>query len=91
MAIPVESQLLDQYAGTYRQSFGGGSITFRREGSQLLAVTRFETQRVFAETPTTFFTEDMEHWGTFTRNSAGRVDGMIWYREAGQETLKRID
>jgi CubicO group peptidase (beta-lactamase class C family) len=42
------------------------------------------------ESDKTFYTEDQEDWGTFTRDSRGRVDGMTWFRENWQQQLKRI-
>jgi CubicO group peptidase (beta-lactamase class C family) len=91
IAIAVDAGLLDEYVGTYRLTPEHPEfITFSREGNQLLATNRRATQKVFAESPTTFFTGDMEDWGTFTRDAAGRVDGMTWHRENWQQHLKRI-
>jgi hypothetical protein len=66
------------------------AIRIRREGDQLLLVTGGGTRKMFAESHTTFFAEDMEDWSTFTRDAKGRVDGMTWYRENWQQYLKRI-
>jgi D-alanyl-D-alanine-carboxypeptidase/D-alanyl-D-alanine-endopeptidase len=90
-AIVVDATLLDEYVGTYKRTRDQSEfIAFTREGNQLMARNRRETTRVFAESPTTFFTEDMEDWGTFTRDAAGRVDGMTWYRENWQQHLMRV-
>lgn len=89
--VQVEIRTLDEYAGTYRRNESDlDYVRFHREGDQLYATNRVETVRVFAESETSFFTEDMEDWGTFTRDSRGRVDGMTWFRENWQLQLQRI-
>ena len=88
-AIVVEPRLLREYAGAYRIDEPPGVLTFRRRGDGLLATSPHGTWRVFAESDTSFFTEDMENWGTFTRDSKGRVDGFTWRRENWQQHLKR--
>ena len=91
-AAPVDIRVLDEYVGTYkRMPDDRDFVTFHRIGTQLLATNRFETVRVYGESDTTFFTEDMEDWGTFTRDAAGRVDGMTWHRENWQQHLTRIE
>jgi hypothetical protein len=90
-AIPIEPRVLDQYVGDYRVSGAEEDVLrIRREGAQLLLVTRGATRKMFAESQTTFFAEDMEDWSTFTRDATGRVDGLTWYRENWQQYLKRI-
>ena len=89
-AIVVEPRLLSEYAGTYRIAEPPGVLTFRRQGDGLLMASPHGTGRVLAESDTSFFTEDMENWGTFTRDAKGRVDGFTWYRENWQRRLKRV-
>ena len=88
-AFVVEPRLLSEYAGTYQIAEPPGILTFRRQGDGLLATSPHGTWRVLAESDTSFFTEDMENWGTFTRDSKGRVDGFTWHRENWQQHLKR--
>jgi CubicO group peptidase (beta-lactamase class C family) len=90
-AIPMGPRILDQYVGDYRVSGAQGDvIRIRREGAQLLLVTRGRTRKMLAESQTTFFAEDMEDWSTFTRDASGRVDGLTWHRENWQQVLKRV-
>ena len=85
----MKPRLLSEYAGAYRIAEPPGVLTFRRQGDGLLATSPHGTWRVLAESDSSFFTEDMENWGTFTRDSNGRVDGFTWYRENWQQHLKR--
>jgi CubicO group peptidase (beta-lactamase class C family) len=89
-AVVGKPRLLDEYAGAYRIDEPPGVLTFRRQGDGLLATSPHGTWRVLAESDTSFFTEDMENWGTFTRDSKGRVDGFTWQRENWQQHLTRI-
>lgn len=90
-AIALDRRMLDQYVGAYRLADRTADvIRFRRDADQLLFVSHRGTGKVFAESHTTFFTEDMEDWFTFTRDAKGRVDGMTWNRENWQQHLKRI-
>jgi CubicO group peptidase (beta-lactamase class C family) len=90
-AVAVDIRTLDEYVGTYKRTASDRDfVTFHRDAAQLLATNRFETVRVYGESETTFFTEDMEDWVTFTRDASGRIDGMTWYRENWQQHLKRI-
>lgn len=91
VAVPLDPKLFDEYSGTYvRPSQPKEFLRLRREGDQLWATSRSETVRAFAESDRSFFTEDMENRGAFTRDAAGRVDGMNWYRDNWQEHLKRV-
>ena len=90
-AIPMDPSTLDWFVGGYRiPGAEADAIDIRREGAQLLLVTPRGTRKVFAESHTTFFAEDMEDWCRFTRDATGRVDGMTWYRENWQQYLKRV-
>ena len=90
--VDVDIRALDEYVGTYKPGTAGGDYTlrFHREDGQLYVTRLNWTARVFAESDTSFFTEDQEDWGTFTRDSRGRVDGMDWFRENWQMHLKRV-
>jgi CubicO group peptidase (beta-lactamase class C family) len=89
-AIAMNPRALDEYVGAYRPAGAEEDVVrISREGTQLRFVTRGATRRLFAESHTTFFAEDMEDWSTFTRDATGRVDGMTWHRENWQQYLKR--
>ena len=90
-AVKIASRLLDEYAGTYKASANDRHfVRFHHDGDQLFASTAVETVRVFAESRDTFFTEDQDSWGTFTRDSRGRVDGITWLRENYRLQLQRM-
>lgn len=90
-AVAVEPELLDEYAGTYRPAPGHPDfLAFIRKGGELVATHRQGTYKVYAESDTTFFSEDMEDWGTFTRNVSGVVDGITWYRGDSASHFKRM-
>jgi CubicO group peptidase (beta-lactamase class C family) len=88
-AIVAQPRLLDEYAGAYRIVEPPGVLSFRRQGDGLLATSPHGTWRFLAESDTSFFAEDMENWGTFTRDATGRVDGFTWHRENWQRHLPR--
>jgi serine-type D-Ala-D-Ala carboxypeptidase/endopeptidase len=89
-AIELEPAVLQEFVGTYRASESDKDfLTFTRRGSQLFATSRSGTFPLQAESADSFFTEDMENWGTFTRDAAGRVDGLRMFREDWQQTLRK--
>jgi CubicO group peptidase (beta-lactamase class C family) len=89
--IQVDIQLLDQYVGTYKRKDNERDLVrFYREGEQLYVSNRVQSMRLYAESEKSFFTEDLENWGTFTRDAEGRVDGMDWLRDNWGERLIRI-
>jgi CubicO group peptidase (beta-lactamase class C family) len=88
--VQVDIRLLDEFVGTYRRNENDtGSLRFHRNGDELTATYGATTLRVFCESETTVFTEDMETWGTFTRDARGRIDGISWNAGAFPIQLQR--
>jgi hypothetical protein len=83
-AVKVESRLFDACVGKYRLEPTGVVLSFSREGEHFFATAQDGRKReLFAESPTRFFTADMEDWFIFSRDKDGRPGKATWHQDAG--------
>lgn len=88
-AISLAPEALQAYAGTYEitPSFG---ITIRAEGGKLIAqATGQGPIELFAEKPDHFFFRVVDAQLVFTRDAAGKVDGVVLHQNGRQMPAKR--
>jgi CubicO group peptidase (beta-lactamase class C family) len=86
----VPDSVLESYIGEYALS-PDFIITIRKEGKSIYAqATRQGTVELLAETQTRFFPREIPAYLEFTKDSTGKVDGLVLDQNGQQQKAKKI-
>jgi len=89
IALPVAS--LAPYAGVYRVAPGLDLTVTRRDSTLWVQSTGGALVRLWPESPTDFFVNEVDVQLTFTRDAKGTVDGMIVHQEGRDRRAPRVE
>lgn len=87
--VKVDPAVLQTYVGEYPLS-PAFVITVTREGSQLFAQATGQSRApIFPSSPTEFFLKVVEAGITFTKDGAGKVDGLVLHQDGRDQKAPR--
>lgn len=84
-AIALDPKLIADCQGTYLIEPGLPIRVQQERGRLIMDAEGFPKTELFAESPDRFFSKVMTERLGFTRNAAGRVDGLVLYVDDGRE------
>src|SRR5215831_13657732 len=91
--IRIEPKAFDEFVGEYRFADNPDTlVAVFREGDKFFMQIAGSSGNIqtFAEAPNTFFFKAADVQQTFTRDSGGKVTGMIWSQGGRERRVERI-
>ena len=79
-AIDLPASLLSPYIGVYRVAPGLNLYVTMQNGQLFIRSTGGETVRLWPESSTHFFVNEVDAQLTFTRDATGTVTGLVWHQ-----------
>lgn len=89
-AIELPVSALSKYVGVYRVVPGLELYITMQDGELFIRSTGGETVRLWPESSTSFFVNEVDAQLTFTRDASGAVTGLVWHQLGRDRPAMRI-